>query len=388
MEDDNRRRNSTIRTVLFIIAGVLLYAYAFQVTDVNLEEPLRPQRQRNLISLLREMAQPDFFDFDEETRITTLSIRMPCPEVPRASQITIEGRFVLFSPNCASTTQDVLTIRGEGFQPNVRGIIRWYPAGATTTRTLASIRADQNGDFSVSFTMPDIRETDETQRIEVVEVTGRRLEGFSAASQVTLDRIVETILMALMASTVGIMLAIPISFLAARNLMEEVNLPLAAISAALLTMPFGWFIGQQIETALVDLSAQLTENALIGTAVAIVVAAVIPFTIRLGPSVMGEGRSGAGIIRVAMTVSLLLLAIFGLGVVAHLGIQAGQWLDPRLGIFGFLGNFLFVLSDLTRVLLPYILGFVGALAAAARSTCVANFHKNRERFSGPWAFQP
>lgn len=365
MEDNNRKPNTTIRTVIFIIAGVLLYAFAFQVTDVNLEEPLEPQRQSNLISLLREMARPDFFDFDEETRSTNLSIRMPCPEVPQASQVSIEGRFVLFSPNCASTTQDVLTIRGEGFQPNVRGIVRWYPAGATTTRTLASIRADESGDFSVSFTMPDIRETEETQRIEVVEVTGRTLEGFSSASQVTFDRIIETILMALMASTVGIIVAAPISFLAARNLMENVSSPLAAISATLLIMPFGWFIGQQIETALVDVSAQLTENALIGTAVIILVVVVIPSTIRMGPSIMGGGRSGGGLIRAAMIVMLLLLAFFGLGVAAHLGIQAGHWLEPRLGIFGFLGNFLFVLSDLTRVLLPYLLGFVGALAAAA-----------------------
>lgn len=364
MKDNNRKRNTTVRMLIFIIAGVLLYAYAFQVTDVNLEEPLKPQRQNNLISLLREMARPDFFDFDEEIRSTNLSIRMPCPNVPQASQVTVEGRFVLFSPNCASTTQDVLTVSGQGFQPNVRGIIRWYPASATTTRTLTSIRADRNGNFSASFTMPDIRETEETQRIEVVEVTGRTLDGFSSTSQITFDRIIETILMALMASTVGIILAVPISFLAARNLMEHVNLPLASVSAALLAMPFGWFIGQQIETALVDVSAQITENPLIGTVVVIVVAAIIPFTIRLGSSVMEDGGSGRGIIRVAMIVLLLLLAFFGLGAAAHLGIQAGQWLDPRLGIFGFLGNFLFVLSDLTRVLLPYFLGFVGALAAA------------------------
>lgn len=365
MNDKNRKRNTTIRTIIFIIAGVLLYAYAFQVTDVNLEEPLRPRRQENLVSLIREMARPDFFDFDEETRSTNLTIRMPCPEVPQASQITIEGRFVLFSPNCASTTQDILTVMGEGFQPNVRGIIRWYPAEATTTRTLVDFRADDEGNFSVSFTMPDIRETDEPQRIEVVEVVGRTLEGFSAATEVTLDRIVETILMALMASTVGIILSVPISFLAARNLMENVNLPMASISAALLAIPIGWFIGQQIETALVNVSAQLTENALVGTAAFIVVAAVIPLTIRFGSSARGGDALSRVIIRVVVVILTLLLAFFGLGIVSHLGIQAGQWLDPRLGIFGFLGNFVFVMSDLTRVLLPYTLGFVGALAVAS-----------------------
>jgi phosphonate ABC transporter permease subunit PhnE len=367
MEDNSRKRSTTIWTVIFIIGGFLLYAYAFQATDVNLEEPLRPQRQENLIGLLREMARPDFFDYDEETRSTNVSIRMPCPEVRRASQITSEGRFVLFSPNCATTTQDVLTLTGEGFASNVRGVIRWYPPGSTTTRTLTPFRADAQGNFTISFTMPDIRETEEAQRIEVVEVVGRTLEGLSETTIVTYERIIETILMALMASTIGTLLSVPISFLAARNLMENVNMPLASISAALLMIPFGWFVGQQFGTVLINLSSQLTENMLVGTAVFIVVAAVLPFTIRLGPSLTGSGSSGSGgtIIQAAIIILALLLAFFGLGILAHLGIQAGQWLDPRLGPLGFLGNFGAVVSDLTRLLLPYTLAFTAALAAAS-----------------------
>lgn len=367
MKDSNRKRNTTIRTIIFIIAGVLLYAFAFQVTNVNLEEPLEPRRQTNLISLLREMARPDFFDFDEELRSTDISIQMPCPEEVEDIQENVEGRMVVLSPNCATTTQDVLTLTGEGFQPNVQGILRWYPPGTTTTRSVTPFRADGQGNFSVSFTMPDVRPTEEPQRIEVVEVVGRTIEGFSSATDVTFERILETILMALMASTIGTILSVPISFLAARNLMENINMPLASIAAALLVLPIGWFIGQQIAAVLVNISAQLTENALIGVVAFVVVAAVIPFTARLGPSLLNNERSSSGstLAKVLIVLLALLLLIFGLGLLAHLGIQAGQWLNPRLGIFGFLGNFVLVLSDLTRLLLPYTLGFVGALAMAS-----------------------
>lgn len=371
MKENQRRRKIQIRTLLFIIAGVLLYAYAFQVTDVNLEEPLEPQRQENLIGLLREMARPDFLDYDEELRSTNLSIRMPCPEVARASQITSEGRFVVFSPNCATTTQDVLTITGEGFASNVQGIIRWYPATddpdtVTTSRTLTPFRADTQGNFTVSFTMPDIRETEETQRIEVVEVVGRTVEGFSETSKITVERIIETILMALMASTVGTVLAVPISFLAARNLMEHVNMPLASISAALLLLPFGGFIGWWLAALVGGTAGQLTQNSLFGIIILVIVGAVIPLALRLWSSLTAREQSDSAdlVIKIVLLFSILLLTIFGLGILSNLGASAGQKLDQSLGIFGFLGNFIFVLSDLTRVLLPLTVGFIGALTAA------------------------
>jgi phosphonate ABC transporter permease subunit PhnE len=366
-ELDNPRRKTILRTILFVVAAVLLFAYAFEVTEVNLAEPLRPQRQANLVSLIRELARPDFFDFDEETRSTNLSIRMPCPELIRGSQVTSEERVVLMAPNCATTTQDVLSLTGQGFPANVQGVVRWYPAGATTTRTLTPFRADAEGNFTVNFTMPDIRETEEPQRIEVIEVVGRRLEGFSDTTVTTFERIIETILMALMASTVGTILAVPISFLAARNLMENVNLPLASITAALLVMPFAWWLGNGVSAGLVGLAGQIAGQPMIGVGALVVAAALTWPVLRMGSPLFGE-ESPTRMNRLVSIGRLLvvgLLAFFSFSMLAHLGIQAGLWLEPRLGFFGFLGNFVSVLSDLTRLLLPYLFGLAGALVAAS-----------------------
>lgn len=261
---------SSFLTLLIIVALVLLYSYAIQVTQIDLEEPLEPQRQANLISLIREFAHPDFFAYENETRRTAISLRMPCPEDIRGSQVTLEGRQVVLAPNCATTTQDLLRLTGEGFQSNVQGAIFWYPVGANTPRRVSDFRADREGDFAVQFTMPDIRPSDEPHRLDVVEVTDRRLVGLSGTTREALDKILETVLMALMASTVGTLLAIPISFMAARNLMADVKLPLAAIMSAVTLAPLagglGWWLMRQLVNAsgLVNVSLHLEALGFIG----------------------------------------------------------------------------------------------------------------------------
>ena len=123
---------------------------------------------------------------------------------------------------------------GAGYPPDARGIIAWHPAGATTVRRLSEFRADENGEFQVTFTLPDIRETEEAQRIEIAEIIDRRITGLSNTTIETLQRMLETVLMALMASTLGTILAVPISFLGARNIMEGVGSPLAAVMSAVI----------------------------------------------------------------------------------------------------------------------------------------------------------
>jgi phosphonate ABC transporter permease subunit PhnE len=252
MKDNNNGR-SPLRTPLIILVLVLLYAYGMQVTQIDLQEPLEPQRQENLIGLIREFAHPDFFNYENTTRSTNISLRMPCPEEIKGSQVTFEGRQVVLTPNCATNTQDLLTLTGQNFQANVQGAVFWYPIGANTPRRVADIRADREGNFTVQFTMPDIRPAEEVHRLEVVEVLDRRLVGASETTMEALDKILETVLMALMASTVGTLLAIPISFMAARNLMADVKLPLAAVMIAVLLAPLagglGWWLVQQAMNA-------------------------------------------------------------------------------------------------------------------------------------------
>jgi hypothetical protein len=153
--------------VIAAIIGILVFAYAVAVTQINLDEPQDPQRQAVTTRVIRALARPDFFEFYEETRSMDVLIRMPCPEDIAGAQTSLGDRVVTLKPNCASTTQDVLTMEGSGFRPRTDGLLRWYPAGSVaTTRALTAFRIDGDGNFEVEFTMPDIRPTDEPQRIE------------------------------------------------------------------------------------------------------------------------------------------------------------------------------------------------------------------------------
>lgn len=304
MRDKNKNGRSRPwwKTAVILLVVFLLYAYGLQVTRINLEEPLEPRRQQNLVGLLRSLARPDLFAYQTETRRTAVSLHMPCPEEIRGSQVSFEGRQVLMAPNCASTTQDPITISGEGFLPNANGLIGWLPPGSTTTRRITEFKVNADGQIDVTFTMPDIRETEEPQQIQIVEIVSRRITSLSDTTLEALDKIVETILMALMASTIGTILSIPLSFVAARNLMQNVKAPPTGIMSGIILAPFigglGWWLVARPIRPLVS-----------------------------------EGST--------------ILA----------GLQTG--LSP----LGFVGNFVYVLIDLTLLLLPFSVGLAGALVA-------------------------
>lgn len=367
MNDKSSGRSKKLRNVLIGIGIILLFAYAIQVTQVNLREPLEPRRQANLQGLIRDLARPDLFNFKNQTRSTIMSIRMPCPEDISGSQVSIEDRVAVLVPNCASTTQDPLTLSGEGFASNVDVAVLWYPLGAQTRRTLAEFSTNDEGAFEETFTMPDIRESEDPQRLEVVEVIDREITGLSDTTVETLEKILETILMALMASTLGTIIAVPISFLGARNIMSGIGSPLAALMSAIIVIPVGGWIGSQITAFLVDFSGLTQEQPILGLIAIPVIAAPTWLILRIGPPLLDEEQPSLGL-QIAYWIRIiiaLLLTILSLAFVAQLGIVAGLWLDANLGFLGFVGNFIFVMSDLLRVLLPALAGFITALVAAS-----------------------
>lgn len=201
--------------------------------------------------------------------------------------------------------------------------------------------------------------------LSVDEATGQLV--VSEAARITVERIIETIFMALLASTIGTILAVPVSFLAARNLMEYITWPLASISAAIVALTAGGLIGARITSQISGLTQFVSDQPLFGLVVLLAVVGLIWLVTRVGPPLLTEERRSTGMrfltgIRIFLALALI---VFGLAIVARLGLLAGAWLEDNLGPFGFLGNFLFVLSDLLRLLLPALVGFLTAIIAAS-----------------------
>lgn len=371
---DNGRRKKLV-TILIAIAAIVLFAYAVEVTQVNFTEPLEPQRQNNLVELLRKLARPNLLTYENETRSTYVSLLMPCPEDIKGTQVSAEGRQVTMIPNCVSTTQDELQMQGQGFEKDAQIVLRWQPNDSQTSRTLTTFKADEQGDFAVAFTMPDVRESDRPQTIEVVEGIARNISGISDTTRETLVRIVETILMALMASTIGTIIAIPISFLGARNLMRDLGMPLASVMAAIVVIPFGSLLGYVVTGRLTSLAELTGENTWITFIAAIFAAAVIVVLLRFGPTLF-EHQERPPRDRLEATLTLLLviaLSLLTLALLARVGVQVGDWIVVHLEAVPFfsdwvfvpIGNFIIVLSTVTTTFLPGLVGLIVGIVVAS-----------------------
>jgi phosphonate transport system permease protein len=122
-----------------------------------------------------------------------------------------------------------VTVTGGGFVPDQEVQIWWRdPIGQEYRPIDQGVRpaaiADANGDFTITFNLPQYLTPTAAEAVNVHRIQARQLisigppqmsEDFSLA----IGRMLVTIFQALMATTFGIILAVPVSFLAARNLM-------------------------------------------------------------------------------------------------------------------------------------------------------------------------
>ncbi|MFN2190289.1 MAG: PhnE/PtxC family ABC transporter permease [Candidatus Promineifilaceae bacterium] len=122
---------------------------------------------------------------------------------------------------------------------------------------------------------------------------------------------------------------------------------------------------------LVGFSATLVENVLYG----IVAFAFIILLLWLIVGPLGKliGRSTSdgpirGGLNILRAIAAGVLALLGVALAAQFGVLIGGWLEEILGLFGFLGNLVFVLSDLVRFILPaftaLLIGVLGASYAS------------------------
>ncbi|MFN2136711.1 MAG: ABC transporter permease subunit [Candidatus Promineifilaceae bacterium] len=187
------------------------------------------------------------------------------------------------------------------------------------------------------------------------------MTGLSSTTIETLQRMLETILMALMASTLGTILAVPISFLGARNIMEDVGSPLAAVMAAIIALPFGAALGGFIGSRISYLAESLSDSLILGLGGFVAAILLLLLVFFFGDRVLGGRRSNVpGWVSTLRVTLAVIIAFFALGLLAQLGMVFGDWLRDILGFFSFIGNFIYVVSDLLRVSLPLLMGLLAA----------------------------
>lgn len=363
---DNNKKASLLRSLsigFVFLVGAIIYAYGFEITKIDLEELRSERRQESLVRVTRALAQPDIFEYEKEIDIFTAPVYVTCP----ASGATVEapdttGPYVVVTPTCAEPGETV-TIEGFNFYPGSNGPIRFVPGNDPTNvvelgNETALVNAE--GYFITTLQLPD-RPSDEVQYIRA---TMRRSIGapmFTQTAKDTWEKIIETVFLALLATTLGTILAIPLSFIAARNLMKPVRSPLASISLSTLGWPIGIAVGLLVVNMVSNFTAPLTSN-IFGNIISVVIAPLIlSFTIRwaLPQDDIAAPPLGVRISRLAVLFVSALIGFFWMYQLAGLMINAGSGIEASLGSFAFLGGFLFQLGDILKVITPAL----GALAA-------------------------
>jgi phosphonate ABC transporter permease subunit PhnE len=357
------------KTFAIVIAIVVVFAYGFQVTKINLEEPKEEQRQEQLLNVMRSLARPDLFTFETERIELNLPIYIPCPAgdftLPEVSQSG--GPAATLSAACAEPGSE-MTITGSGFQAGDQALIFFVPFKADKSEEVqlplanAPVKVDDNGNFSIPVELKKGRTAEEPQKVRVVVNRPVGLPSFSDSVVETVEKIIETVFLALIATTLGTLLSIPVSFLAARNLMIQVTTVFGGFVTLIVVAPVGWFAGAWLFSALGGWGVNLFAG---GEATAALLLAA-PVVVLSAVQALGSREREAGWAPAVRQYGLGILIAIGaalvLGLIAGLGKTLGASLIDTLGAFGFLGNFLFVAFDGLAIFLPIIGGLAGLFA--------------------------
>jgi len=343
-----------------VVIVLIVYAYGFQVTKVNFSETREEKRLEVLTRILRALAHPDILEYEQEETIVDIPFYLPCPE----SGVEIEepdksGPYLVTSIPCGQS-RDPITIEGFQFEPGAKGPLNFVAANGANLQ-LGNFEVDRNGYFLLEANLPTRQPVEEAQTIRATARVPVGAPQFTSTARITWEKIVETVFLALLATTIGTALAIPISFLAARNLMSEVKSSLTSIAFLIIGWPLGLFLGYELNHFLAELSSPVASSS-IGNVGAVVLSPVLAYALAnwaLSTDEVEIPKPSRRILRLALVAISVLLIIFLLQQLAVLALNVGQSLIEPLGPIGFLGNFISQLGDVLQIITPLLVALAG-----------------------------
>jgi phosphonate transport system permease protein len=231
---------------VFIVVILLFFALGWQITEINVVK-LATEFDDALPALSKVLWPWDkAFIREERVLMATADIQVPCSDNPPPPPEEVAGQpYVVAEPTCGELSyQDEsykmvegtpLTLRGRGFDPNTETLIWWKDSMGNEFRVrqegeyLKTV-TDGEGAFELRVIMPyrlippSAAEGPMIHQIQARQVSkvGRLMP--SQELKLAIKKMVETIFLGLIATLFGIVMAVPVSFLAARNLMSASRL--------------------------------------------------------------------------------------------------------------------------------------------------------------------
>ncbi|MFV2001064.1 MAG: ABC transporter permease subunit [Acidimicrobiia bacterium] len=195
----------------------------------------------------------------------------------------------------------------------------------------------------------------------------------------TWDRIIETVMLALLATTVGTFLAVPLSFLAAKNLMRDVTVPVINLSLSIIAIPVGMVIGVRASQWARDIS-EFTDANIVTLVVGLSALVGVTWLIlrwTFPPEDADKPPLGTRLLRVAALIGVAFIVLIMSYSTSDLLILLGDGFQDVVPAVGFLGNFVVKLGEIALLGIPVFSAIIGAfaLAAAASKFGYVLFHR-------------
>ncbi len=232
--------------MIFIFLILVFFFIGWQIGEIDLValvtqfDDAGPALSRVLWPWERAITYP------EETWMGTFILENPCSEDPPPQATPLDDEpYLIVSPTCGEPTIQEENAAGEtviidGTELHVEGynflpgnIVELYwrdPAGSQFRQRQGgeyiTVVPDENGEFEVDIIWPyRIIPPSYREGVSEWELQGRQVISlgdweFSEELVLAVEKMIETIFIGMMATFFGIILALPFSFLAARNLMS------------------------------------------------------------------------------------------------------------------------------------------------------------------------
>ncbi|MCB0077506.1 MAG: phosphonate ABC transporter, permease protein PhnE [Anaerolineales bacterium] len=200
-----------------------LMTWAYRAAQV--EPQLLWENRDKAVPIITDLLTPSLLTRGEETQQVVVRVEAPCETSTGPVVEAGSGAQITLSSNCLNPG-DSLTVSGSGLRPDTGGRLYWQHPNAQGRLRDERFRTDANGNFTVDTDIPQLLEDlggGETELQTILSWESGRLRASDALTE-TFHAIIETIFLALMATTLGSLIAIPISFLAARNIMPRTPL--------------------------------------------------------------------------------------------------------------------------------------------------------------------
>lgn len=201
----------------------------------------------------------------------------------------------------------------------------------------------------------------ETGQVLVIAPLGDQIELSPRVSQqtiLTIDKIIDTVFLALVATTLGLSVALPLSFLAARNLMKDVSTSVVGLGLGLLAIPLGVVAGAMYVSFQRTLLGEAARDHLAQAVLLILGGALALFLAR---QVFFGGERRSALVRLAISVGLAISMAAALEGLFGLLTAGGEALEEPFGAWAFIPGLFATIGEVGTVMLPFLVGAFGAV---------------------------